>query len=96
MKLIVPLTATGTPKSKNLRSYTSKNGTHGIDRKVVADYIEFANFGKRSQETEEGVTRQNATTTQDVAATVTTGGLKKKTVEPKVEVTQDQDDDLPF
>lgn len=76
--------------------YTSKNGTRGIDRKVVADYIEFANFGKRSQETEEGVTRQNATTTQDVAATVTTGGLKKKTVEPKVEVTQDQDDDLPF
>ena len=29
--------------------YTSKNGTHGIDRKVVSYYIEFSYFGKRSK-----------------------------------------------
>ena len=84
--------------------YQSKSGQHGIDRKVSADSIEFVNLGKRDSDGENGVVRTNATTSnatsatnEEVAAAITTGGLRSKAAQqPAPAATDAPDDDLPF
>lgn len=81
--------------------YTSKSGVNGIDRKIIADFIEFAGLGKKDNDSNNNVKREsvtvvNAAEKQDLASALSTGTIKKNQPVAKVEVTGGQDDDLPF
>lgn len=83
--------------------YQSKNGQHGIDRKVNADSIEFVNLGRKDSDGEGGAVRTNATvvsvtetTNDDIAATISTGNLRSKEATQEKITANAADDDLPF
>lgn len=77
-------------------TYNAKNGTVGIDRKVIADSIEFVNIGRKND------SNQNETSN----AEMTTGGLRQSSQPataatapapaPAAAPSMVADDDLPF